>query len=284
MKNAEQQNTPRIEEVLTSFSDGIEQLILKIQKQFDGRIIKGYESFKFKSKKRSILQFVEAANPLLQNYCKLLYDRKPDMIMVDEIMSLLLTPKQAEQQLKLKYLDCKEISIPNFRYKKERLAEVYDYPEDDQLLINSIIEKINFIQFAEAEEYKRYFNNEASAFEFTDADEANLLEQYTLYMSLDDISQMISLHLFCEGLSNIKTDEDYSFKSLPEIDHTIMRYIKIDTAKSRPIENGKLKIGGYETGISVDIDKFNNPDGSTPGIGVSQTPGGGAGPFKIVQQ
>lgn len=240
-----------ISDVLEYFDNGLLTLLGQVSEHFAGKIVRGYRSQDLYFEKHRITAGIQDLNLLIENYLSVFPSLKPSRETLDEIVSQNAdTVEQVEINLKLKYIKDNEIEIPNFpNYKRSKLIEAYDFPtavESGIKLISTTLQSSKDLIMGKRNLFD-YFNQASGFFEFSDDAETELVKKFTMYASDEEISEVVSLNMFCIGLSNLKSP-GYSFKELPEIDHRLMKMIKI-----------KRDDIGREREIVVDIDRINNP-------------------------
>ena len=247
-----------LHEVINAFTIGIDGLLKEVADKFDGKIVKGYRSMSFQSQVASVKNGVAALNEVLPKYCTLMGLEHPSITIMEELFDLLRNSKERRiVELKVKYLKYRNISIPNVPFKIEKLAEAYDFPEEHEQLCNEIA---SIDPIKDTNKYRAYFNQDKKMFVFTTEHEKDILEEHTVYVTTEEMSQAMCLEMLCQALNNLKRDNNYSFKELPEIDHRLISNLSIDPLLDQ---------------VSFNLDMFNNPDGKDASIGICKDPYGG---------
>lgn len=248
-KKLKMEKPSHIGEVLDAFSQGVESCIGNIAQKFKDKIVMGYRSQSYHSHKQILERYLEDLNELVEIYKELFADPTHPSDILNSILDAVGTEK-IESKVRGMYLDSRQVKVPGVPIKREKLIEVYDYPEEDENSIKNLVEKLEKISgYKKGYNWTEHLNEQTGKLELSAIQDSKLLEQYTVYATIEELSEIVSLHLLCAGLTNLKA-KDYTFKDLPEIDHRILQKIKID----------KDRLGIRELGLSVDIDKMNNPN------------------------
>lgn len=239
-----------ISQLIEKLDQEITTTIESVVKSFAGQIVLGYNTAAFLSRKMLIAATIQPMNDIHKNYVQLLDGKESTIETLKEALTLPLhDQEQLGTELKLRYINWKKIQIPNFPYvRAEKIVDIFDFPStDEQQRYDDIIKQAKALTITNKFNWSKYFRAESGRLEFSPEDEKDLLSQHTLFANEDQLEDIISVHLLCMSLNNLKM-EDYSFQELPEIDHRIMRMIDVGIAGNS---------------ISVDIDKIN-------GLGVEQ--------------
>lgn len=235
-----QNSTLTLSDLLLQFDEELTSVIDKITESYSRRLIKGYKLQLFHSGKNMIASGVSAGNKLVEDYCHLFKGKNPSKQTVEEVRSFIKCSANTEErvsELRRRYIHHYNIVEKFPDVKLSKILEIYDFPQRDEKLIVKLCDtpRADLLSMD-------YYNEKNTLFEFTDKHEAELLERCTVYATRHELVEILSLHLACIGLSNLKAP-DYSFKELPEIDHRLLK---------------KVQIAKYGDGISVDLNAFIN--------------------------
>lgn len=228
-RTKEEPRKTAIYNLVSEFNNEIEQAFIRVSEKFSDKIKVGYNRNEFNGMETRLIKNIEAINELVDFYSTLLEGKEVSLQLFKELQNLPFeSPTQIECELKKRYLQWNKITIPNFpNFKIDKLIEAYDFPIEDLVLIEKIVSISEEMGKTLSFDYEKYYDNDAQELVLTDIYKDELLEQFAVYISLDQVSDILSLHLLCVALNNLKR-APYEFNSLPEIDFRLMSRITND--------------------------------------------------------
>lgn len=238
----------KMSEVLKMFAELVDsQLDQCLKQNGQGNTILGYDMIAFSSKKNVILQNIQLLNDLMTLYSKYLVGKPIDKETLTEILALPIDSNNLlVLELKKKYLEWNKIQIPEFPFvKMSKLIEIFEFSNDAEELIKEFVSRASQIESSQSVEalrhYKKYFDSGIQSLSFSENHESQLLHSCTSYVSEHKLHDILSAHLLCVALNNLKR-QDYDFNEMPEIDFRIMNMISVK------------EHGSY---VEVDLDAIN---------------------------
>lgn len=251
---------PTLDDMLLDLDSRLDGLIEVVTKsKSNGRYIVGFKKGLFLSKVRIINTSLDDLNQLMKAYCDLLTDRTVGRELLDEILSLnLADQKNFELEVKKQYFKLHRIQIPSFpNFKIEKLIDSYEFPQDDVLLIDQILEKAktfcSSVPGGKVNDYdfKQYFDESYQSLVMSEALEDELIDQFTVYASERDIAEIVFLHLLSKSLTGLSVS--YSIEDLPEIDFRLMGLLTISNGMVSVNTERIKEIRGLYPGHDLDI-------------------------------
>lgn len=226
-KDTSNQTLQQIFEIVDKALEGAN----KATANFGESIIVGYDHLTIETQRSLITGAIRVLNEASEVYEKLL-SAKPCTETMQAVMEL-FKASEVESAAKLLWLK-KEGIAENFKSMKiSFVLACYDYPAD----VDDLTKQLQSIAAGYVAGYNvnifEYFNEKKGRFEFTEADEAALMERYAIWAGEKEIRHITALYLLATAMNNLgDIDDTYSFTYWPDIPTPLYKSL-------RPANNGK---------------------------------------------
>lgn len=224
-----------IVDLVNAFNGKLVKAIQEIADDFitgQNKMLIGYDENGLDNRILTIKHEIEILNSIQQKYLLLFPQEKASVDLLDKVNQLLPDARKVsnefEAKLKRLYLEANNISIPSFpNIRMDKLVELYEYPLEVEATIQAIVEEADRRNLQHAPGKWNYLYDKAKGeLVLTQAHIDKERERFAIYITTEQVAEIINLHLFCVGLDNAR-GPGYSFKELPEIDYRIMSKIKV---------------------------------------------------------
>jgi DNA repair exonuclease SbcCD ATPase subunit len=265
-KNAAMSTIKSIEELIERFDAELTVLTNKLKNTTQGRIVIGINRSQFRNSKRMITQHLDDLNAAFETYQRIYHvPDKSEEAIADILNCFQLQPAALDLELKKRHIAQQGVKIQQFSAKPEKLVELYDFPSDVLELILNLEAQIG--RFADSKKktdlnYLDYYDKRKDRFGMSAEQESDLLESLTVYGTIEDLDELLSLHLFARSLTQLS--EYYQIEGLPELDRNLIKMFNINSAGVQ-VDLSKVKeaFGGPSLALgdsSLDIRVVRKPD------------------------